>query len=198
MMTLQIGKQGQKQNQNNIMEFIQLRRSIGAGFTLLEILLVVVIVAIIISIATPQFRKTLTTIQLANTTQDIAQFMRFLRAKAVTGKNTYQLKFDLSARRYYAQNITGSGKSSYGLPVAIPENINIAATINPVKFYSDGSIDKVTIYLFKGKSEYFKDIEKAMNKEFELGQIQSITHTEYIYTITTQPSIGRIEVTVPE
>lgn len=187
MMTLQIGKQGRKQKQNNI-----------AGFTLLEILLVVVIIAIVVSIATPQFRKTLTTIHLANTAQDIAQFMRFLRAEAITEKTTYQLKFDLSARKYYAQKITGERGSSYDKSRFIPENINIAATISTINFCPDGSIDKATIFLFKGKSDYFKDMEKAINKEFDLGQVQSITHTEYIYTITTQPSIGRIEVTVPE
>lgn len=196
-MTLQIGKQGLKQSQNNITGFTRPLRE-RSGFTLLEILLVVVIVAIVISIATPQFRKTLATIQLANTTQDIAQFMRFLRATAITEKSIYQLKFDLAAKKYYAQNITGGGKIFKDKSRFIPENINIAATLNPVSFYPDGGIDKVTIYLFKGKSEFFKDIEKAINKEFELGQIQSIAHTEYVYTITSQPSIGRIEVTAPE
>lgn len=199
-MILQIGKQRQKQNQNNNEGSIQFLRALcaRAGFTLLEILLVVVIVAIVVSIASPQFRKTLTTIHLANTTQDIAQLMRFLRVKAVTEKFTYQLKFDLTGRRYSAQNITGAGKSFYNTSRSIPENISIAATLNPVSFYPDGSIDNVTIYLFKGKSEFFKDIEKAINKDFELGQVQSITHTEYIYTIKTIPAIGRVEVTVPE
>lgn len=186
-MILQIGKQGRKQGQNNI-----------PGFTLLEILLVAVIVAIIVSIATPQFRKSLTTVQLANTTQDIAQFMRFLRAKAITEKSKQQLKFDLTGRKYSAQNVTGGKTSIFDKPRPIPENISIAATLNPVNFYPDGTIDKVTVYLFKGKSEFFKDMERAINKEFELGQVQSIAHTEYIYTITTQPSIGRVEVTVPE
>lgn len=201
MMTLRIGNQGQKQSQNRFSQ----RKSPGkkkglslAGFTLIEILLVVVIVAIIISIATPQFRKSLTTIQLANTTQDIAQLMRFLRAKAITEKSAYQLKFDLGSRKYSAQNISGGKTSIYDKLRFIPDNINIAATVNPVNFYPDGTIDKVTIYLFKGKSDFFKDMEKAINKEFELGQVQSIAHTEYIYTITTQPSIGRVEVIVPE
>lgn len=175
-MILQIGKQRQRQRYNQ------------TGFTLIEILLVVVIVAIVVTITTPQFRKTLTTIQLANTTQDIAQFMRFLRVKATTEKKIYQLKFDLARARYSSQNESRQ----------IPSGVNVALTINPINFYPDGSIDKVTIFLFKGKEEFYKDIEKAVNKEFDLGQIQSVTHTEYIYSVTTQPSIGRIEVTVPE
>lgn len=158
------------------------------GFTLLEILLVVVIVAIVVTIATPQFRKTLTTVQLANTAQDIAQLMRFLRVKASTEKKMYQLKFDLAGRRYSSQDESRD----------IPSGVNLVLTLNPINFYPDGSIDKVAIYLFKGKEEFYKDIDKAINKAFDLGQVQSIAHTEYIYTITTQPSIGRVEVTVPE
>lgn len=175
-MTSQIGRQQLRQRHN------------PKGFTLLEILLVAVIVAILIAIATPQFRKTLTSIQLANTTQDIAQFMRFLRVKASTEKKVYQLKFDLAGLRYSSQNESRQ----------IPSGINVTLTINPINFYPDGSIDKATVFLFKGKEEFYKDIEKAVNKEFDLGQIQTVSHTEYIYTITTQPSIGRVEVTVPE
>lgn len=177
MMILQIGRLAQRKRQNNL-----------EGFTLLEILLVVVIVAIVVTIATPQFRKTLTTVHLVNTTQDIAQFMRFLRVRAHTEKKVYQLKFDLAGARYFNQNETRN----------IPSGVNIALTQNPISFYPDGSIDKVTIFLFKGKEDFYKDIEKAINKEFDLGQIQSVTHTEYIYTITTYPSIGRVEVKGPE
>lgn len=158
------------------------------GFTLIEILLVVVIIAIVITVTTPQFRKTLTTIQLANTTQDIAQFMRYLRVKACTEKKMYQLKFDLAGARYFSQNESR----------AIPSGVNIALTLNPISFYPDGSIDKASVFLFKGKEEFYKDIEKAVNKEFDLGQIQTISRTEYVYSITTQPSIGRIKVSVPE
>lgn len=158
------------------------------GFTLIEILLVAVIIAIVISIAAPRFHKTLVTIQLANTTQDIAQFMRYLRVKASTEKKIYQLKFDLAGSRY----------SSEAGARAVPKGVNVALTVNPINFYPDGSIDKVSIFLFKGREDFYKDIEKAINKEFDLGQIQTISRTEYIYSITTHPSIGRVEVTVPE
>lgn len=182
MMILKVGRQRKRHN----------------GFTLLEILLVVLIVAIVVTITTPQFRKSLVTIQLANTTQDIAQLMRFLRVKANNEKCVYQLKFDLVGGKYFAQKVTGGTTNTYEKSRPIPSDIGITMTLNPVNFYSDGSIDKVTIFLFKGKGEFYKDIEKAINKEFDLGQVQSITHTEYIYTINTHPSIGRVEVSVPE
>lgn len=167
------------------------------GFTLLEVLLVAVIVAIVISIATPQFRKSLTTLQLSNTTQDIAQLMRLLRAKAFAEKVKYQLKFNLSKRIYLSQQISAEKTVQFGASRPIPEDVNIATAVNPINFYSDGSIDEVAIYLFKGKGDFYKDMEKAISKEFDLGQVQTVTRTEYIYTITTQPSIGRIKVIPP-
>lgn len=168
------------------------------GFTLLEVLLVVVIVAIIVSVVTPRFRKSLTTIQLANTTQDIAQLMRFLKAKAYTEKVNYQLKFNVAGKKYLSQQISGGKPVQFSESRSIPDGVNIATTVNPIIFYSDGTIDDVKIYLFKGKGEFYKDLGKAINKEFDLGQIQTVTQTEYIYTITTQPSIGRIKVVPPE
>lgn len=169
----------------------------GAGFTLIEILLVVTIVAILITIATPGFRNSLTTIQLANTTQDMAQLMRFLRLKAVNERCVFQLKLDLAKRRYLAQKVTAGGTVQYDISKVIPRGVNVAATINPISFYPDGTIDQASIFLFKGKEDFYKDLERAINKEFELGQIQTVSHTEFVYTITTKPSIGRIEVITP-
>ena len=168
------------------------------GFTLIEVLLVAVIIAIIITVATPMFRSTLTTVELANVTQDIAQTMRLLKMEASTHKTIYQLKIDLAKRVYSAQQF-GTKSGNYIVePKKIPNNVDIAMTANPVTFYSDGSVDKVTIYLYRGKGEYQKDMEKVINKDFDLGQIQTISQTEYIYVVETQPSIGRIKVTVPE
>jgi prepilin-type N-terminal cleavage/methylation domain-containing protein len=170
----------------------------SAGFTLLEIMLVVIIIAVIVTIVTPRFHKTVTTVNLANTTQDIAQLMRYLRCQSVTENTMFQLKFDLTNKKYYAQKSSGGSSSTYNEVKKIPEGVNIALTLNPVNFYTDGSVDKVKIYLFKGNQEYFKDMGKMINKEFSVGQIQDLSDTEYIYTITTQPSIGRVEVETPK
>lgn len=168
------------------------------GFTLLEILLVVTIIAIIITIATPRFHNTLSTIQLSNTAQDIAQLMRFLNTKALSEKCTYQLKFDLDKKKYFAQKVAAGGTVKSDASRIIPGEVNLAASVNPISFYSDGTIDQAVIYVFKGKEGFYKDMENAINKEFSLGQIQSVAHTEYVYTITTQPSLGRVFVKAPE
>lgn len=188
-------------NYNGTMNSTQNRRERFlslTGFTLLEILLVVVIVAIIVTVASPRFQKTLTTIQLANTAQDIAQLMRYLKVKANSEKVLYQLKLDLPNRKYFAQKITSSAPVMYDTSKLIPSGIHVAATSNIINFFPDGSMDQVSIYVFRGDSDYSKDMEKMIQKEFSLGQVQSLAHTEYVYTITTQPSIGKVKVTVPE
>lgn len=168
------------------------------AFTLLEILIVTVIIAIVVGISTPLFRRTLATIQLANTTQDIAQLMRFLRVKAISEKSVYQLKFDFIEGKYYAVKITVGNPVIYDNKKDIPQGINIVSTVNPIRFYSDGSIEGVKIYLFKGKEEFYKDIDKAIGKDFDIGQIQNVARTEYIYVIDVQSSIGKVNVTEPK
>jgi prepilin-type N-terminal cleavage/methylation domain-containing protein len=169
-----------------------------SGFTLLEILLVVVIVSIIVTLATPRFQKTFTTIQLANTTQDIAQLMRFLRMKAVSEKKTYQLKLDLENRKYYIKATGKSNSAVYETSHIIPKDINIAATQEIISFYPDGTMDESAVFLFRNDGDYQRDMGKMIQKDFDVGQIQYLSHTEYIYSIKTQPSLGRVKVTVPE
>lgn len=170
------------------------------GFTLIEVLLVVVIVTIMVAIATPLFRNTLTTIQVDNTAQDIAQLMRFLQARAAAERITCQLRIDLAAGSYQAsQLVAGKTKSSsIGQTKIIPDNTNVVATKNPIFFFPDGTVDSVTIYVFKGKQGYYQDLSSAITKEIDLGQIQTVTGSEYIFTIKTQPTIGRIKIITPE
>ncbi len=168
------------------------------GFTLLEILLVVVIVSIIVTLATPRFQKTFTTIQLANTTQDMAQLMRFLRMKAISEKNTFQLKVDFQNRKYYVKVAGNVQKTAYETSHVIPKDINIAVTQDSINFYPDGTMDEASFFLFRSDGDYQKDMEKMIQKDFDVGQVQNLAKTEYIYSIKTQPSLGRVKVIVPE
>jgi general secretion pathway protein H len=169
-----------------------------SGFTLLEIMLVVVIVAVIVTLTSPKFQKTFTTIQLANTAQELAQLMRFIKTKAVSEKTIYGLKLDLANRKYYVKKEDKSSSVSYEISRIIPKDVNIAATTGTINFYPDGSIDAVSVFIFRGKEDYNKEIDKMIQKDFEVGQIQSLSRTEYIYTIKTQPTIGKILIEVPE
>lgn len=167
------------------------------GFTLFEVLLVVVIVVIIASLAIPRFRSTLTTVQLSDTTQDIAQLMRLLRVKAKSENAVYQLTFDFTKKQYTASKSAGKTATLYGQARVLPENVSVVVSVNPVKFYADGTVDKAVIYLFRGSDKFGQDMQSAINKDIDLGQIQTVTQTAHVYSITTQPSLGRIKVSIP-
>ena len=168
------------------------------GFTLLEVMIVVIIIAIIVSVSTPRFMNTLTTIRLSNSTQDIAQFMRLLREKAFTEGVNYELKIDFAKRYCYAQKMSGKKGVDFGDKYFIADNINISSSKKNIIFYPDGSIDKVKIFIFKDTGSFGDDINTALGKDLEIGRIQEITRSEYIYSIETQSTIGRVKVTTPE
>ncbi len=66
------------------------------GFTLVEILLVVVIMAVIAVLAVPNFSRTYAGIELHKTADDLAYRMRYVQSYAITKNTRARLEFDPS------------------------------------------------------------------------------------------------------
>ncbi|MEN6367460.1 MAG: GspH/FimT family pseudopilin [Thermoguttaceae bacterium] len=90
------------------------RRSTSAGFTLLELLLVVMIVGILAGLALPDARPSVYD-QLRSTAQLMCTDLAYARSLAVTHDSTYRVAFDPSANRYVLTHV-GSDASLNVLP----------------------------------------------------------------------------------
>ena len=71
-----------------------------AGFTLLELSLVLLIMAIVLSFAIPRFRDS-STLELSTHVRRLATTFRFLRNEAVLNGRVYRLNYDLNKQSYW-------------------------------------------------------------------------------------------------
>ena len=84
------------------------RRPVSAGFTLLELLLVVAIVGILVAIVLPSTQSTVYD-QLRSTAQIVATDLAYARSLAVANNSNYRIAYDLNENRYV---LTHSGANA--------------------------------------------------------------------------------------
>jgi len=124
------------------------------GFTIIEVMLVMVILVIITGLAAPNFSNTYAGIQLKVTTDDIAYLMRYAQSRAVARGNEIRIEFDSSLRVYWIteeeQSDTYASDKMFnritgrlGKKNKIPEMLNLEIEKPSIHFFPDGTIEKV-------------------------------------------------------
>ena len=116
------------------------------GFTLFEILVVVVIAGILMGASLPRLRASWETWKVKSFSGDLAQVFLFWHQRAVIDTKTFELKIE--PNRY---SINEQGKSETLKSFLIPPEITIQPDKDEVVFFPDGSISPVSIKLFFGR-----------------------------------------------
>ena len=126
------------------------------GFTLLEILVVLVIASLMISLVPPLFSGAVSSTRLKGSARDLAIALRETRSKAII-HNTEQLVYlDLETPRYRIGNAK---------PLTLPEDVMMAVEVvtgatltektqHVVRFFPDGSSSGELITLSGGNRAY--------------------------------------------
>ena len=91
-----------------------LSRQSKSGFSLLEILLVVIILSATAGIVIPNFGKRYSQIQLERSADDLASLMRYAQARAATKMASIKLVFDEGFSRYYLMEPAQSAAEKNG------------------------------------------------------------------------------------
>ena len=123
------------------------------GFTLIEILLVVVIMAVIAVLAVPNFSRTYAGIELRKAADDLAYRMRYAQSYAITRNTLTRLEFDPFFTQYWLTRQSGDETAQgaferipgrMGEITGIPRDAQVSfAEGGPaLYFYPDGTMDK--------------------------------------------------------
>ena len=144
-----------------------------AGFTLLEITLVIVIISVVITIVMPRLRDT-GKAEMQSQAHRLQMVFRLLRSEAVLNGAAYRLNYDLDRERYWvtpdeagsdlADFARSFGSLGRGTQIQDPVEImdidlpTLAGKIGQGQiftvFYPDGSIDPTIIHIGDGKMAY--------------------------------------------
>jgi general secretion pathway protein H len=126
-----------------------------AGFTLIEIMLVLVIIGMIYSLAPPLFNKAFPALKLKAVTRDLVQEIRYVQQSAITTGQPTAMHVELAEDRYASDQINA------GALRQLPEGFHFARQpggsleqILDLRFYPDGSASGGEIRIEAGRRSY--------------------------------------------
>jgi prepilin-type N-terminal cleavage/methylation domain-containing protein len=127
-----------------------------AGFTLLELLVVTLILMVLVGVAVPQFRRTFRHLQLQVFASDVATLLTYAHRRAVATGEVLRIQFDVDGRRYWlarAQEASPEEKfervsDKFGRVASVPGSISISSSTREVTFYPDGRADRFEMFIF--------------------------------------------------
>lgn len=125
------------------------------SFTLLELLIVFGIIAALVAIATPLFRRTFTSLELQEAAENLNKLIAFAQQEAIVNRAPHKLSFDFEKGTYrLLKGVAAEGqtgyvqlKDRYGREFRMPQGIDLEGTVSEIIFYPDGHSDKVEIRL---------------------------------------------------
>ena len=152
------------------------KRRRKAGFTYIELIIVIVILGILIGLSIPQLKKTSAYFELENFTKNIYLLCSYLQSASISEAKIYCLNFLEEGREFKPSFLKEDGqweilKGRFARLYKVPERITleiIPANKNKIFFYPDGSIDNLAI-LFKNEFGQERSLEiKGVSGEIKI------------------------------
>ncbi len=133
----------------------------GTGFTLLELMVVLVLMAMVYAIAVPMISSVLPGTELKSAARELAAGLRQARGQAVMHKQQAALTLDVENHHF---EISGD-KHSYVLPPKLKISLYTAQSelsqgkVGAIRFYADGSSTGGRISVSLGERKYQVDVD---------------------------------------
>ena len=122
-----------------------------SGFTLLELIVVALIIALILGISYPSMSRGTNILNLRTTSRDVLNTFRYAREKAISEQTSMLLIVNRGENRLELANILGETISSYTLPkgVQIQQMTRAGSEIQneamTIRFTPNGNLENVRI-----------------------------------------------------
>ena len=147
---------------------------VGAGFTLIEMLIVLVIASIVTATLVPNFAPGIARAQLYSATRDVASALRHTRGQAlITGQDAL---FELNTVQH-TYRVSGRPKA-YKLPAEIELGLFTTTTetldegVGRIRFFPDGSATGGRVTLIAAKQSRVVDVN-WLTGEVRMGEDDS-------------------------
>jgi prepilin-type N-terminal cleavage/methylation domain-containing protein len=147
-----------------------------SGFTLIEILLVVLILTVIMGVAIPNLSQTYKKVHMQKVVQDIRYIMEYGQSRAITHNQPVRLEFNEDFSQYWLtqkdpqteqfQRIPGRLGKRFGLS----PKVDIDTDQRSIHFFPDGSIEKQEIIVSDNH-----DREMILSTKLQRGRIEILS-----------------------
>lgn len=115
-------------------------RARHAGFTMLELIVVIVLVGILAALSSPLFSSGVSAAEHRAAARAVAQALRFARSEAIANRTDVGVEFNLEDRTFQLPGGKRRGKWPEG--IALELTTTVAETVDEkhafVRFYADG------------------------------------------------------------
>ncbi len=135
------------------------------GFSLIELLIVLVIIGFMVVLIPPRLSALMETIQIKSAARNLVSALRQTRNAAITTQKEHVLRLDLANKTYSFKR-----KNMKKLPEKLQINLYTARTeqisdqVGAIRFYPDGSSTGGRIRLKMGKQTRYIDINWLTGK----------------------------------
>lgn len=140
---------------------ININRKGGSGFTLIEILVVLVLAALLVATVPPRFLGVVSTAEVRSAARELAANLRHARSRSIVTRQEMAMVLDVEQREYYIQNT----QREYQLPEQLELTLVTAQSEmlgnkrGAIRFFPDGSSTGGRITIANEKHEYIVDVD---------------------------------------
>ena len=126
------------------------------GFTLLELIVVILIIALILGISYPSMSRGSNILNLQMAGRDVLNSFRFAREKAISEQMTMMLIIDRNERKFELANVLGEPMRAYTLPRGVDiqrmtrAGSEVREDVMTVRFTPNGGVENVGIRIAIG------------------------------------------------
>ena len=121
----------------------------SSGFTLIELILVMAIMATVMALAAPQLTRWKKGGKLRNAADEFIAATRWARSKAAADGAMYAVAIDKQSGTYRVQMKTGQeygeAQGQFRAAPPLPEGVKIESTAELIEFYPTGRVDTATV-----------------------------------------------------
>ena len=120
----------------------------NAGITLIEMLVVMTLIGLLASVATPSVTAGMETVKLRNSAERLAATLRLARERAVRTRHYFQVTVDPQAHRVELRDLEGDFARDWQMPETISVKVDHVLLF---QFGPDGSVPSLHVDLENSK-----------------------------------------------